>query len=113
MPIYEFLCRDCKQIIEEEHSMKDAPSETICPDCKKTIKRYYGALNFVLKGDGWPSKNIRNGVAAITDNKFEADQIQRKKAGQKTFDKEVPMSDDEFKKRKKNLEDWIDQNDGK
>ncbi len=109
MPIYEFKCHDCKFIQEEQHSMDDAPSETDCMDCGKTIKRFYGGMSFVLKGDGWPSKNIRDGKAAVASNQFEADQIERKRRGQKTFDKEVPMSDEEYKRRRANIERFIDE----
>lgn len=109
MAIYEFKCPDCEFIQEEEHPMAEAPSETKCMDCGKTIKRYYGSMNFVLKGDGWPSKSIRKGESAIADNKFEADQLKRKRNGQRTFDKEVPMSDEEFKRRKKLNERWLEE----
>ncbi|MHA2063670.1 MAG: FmdB family zinc ribbon protein [Candidatus Thorarchaeota archaeon] len=108
MATYEFKCHECQIIFEEEHSMADAPSTSTC-DCGKEMKRYYGGLNFVLKGDGWPSKNIRNGKAATANNTFEADQIERKKRGQKTYDKEIPMSDEEYKRRRKNIERFIDE----
>jgi putative FmdB family regulatory protein len=109
MPIYEFKCNDCKLILEETHTMANAPSETECPDCGKIVPRHYGSLNFALKGDGWPGKNIKNGISATADNKLEADQLDRKKKGQRVFDKEVPMSDEEFKRRKKLTERWIDE----
>ena len=112
MAIYQFKCTECDFIFEKDMPMARASSTHYgaCPNCAELHPpRYYGEVNFILKGDGWPSKNIRGGNSAIADNKFEADQIKRKQTGQKTFDKEVPMSDKEFKKRKKNLEDWIDQ----
>jgi len=108
MPTYEFKCNECQIIFEEEHSMANAPPTSIC-DCGKEMKRYYGGMSFILKGDGWPSKNIRNGKAATASNKFEADQVERKKRGQKTFEKEIPMSDEEYKKRRKNIERFIDE----
>ena len=108
MPTYEFKCNECKIIFEEEHSMADAPSTSTC-DCGKEMKRYYGGMSFILKGDGWPSKNIRNGVAATASDKFEAENIKRKQRGQKSFEKEVPMSDAEYKKRRKNIERFIDE----
>jgi putative FmdB family regulatory protein len=112
MPIYEFKCNDCKLILEETHTMANAPSETECPDCGKTVQRHYGSMNFALKGDGWPGKNIKNGISGTADNQLEGDQIKRKKNGQKIAE-EVPMSDSEFKRRKKLNERWLDENTGK
>ncbi len=110
MPIYEFKCSVCEIIQEEIHSMKDAPSESKCEQCDGVIKRFYGQCNFALKGQGWPSKNIKNGIPAASNNMLEADQMMRKKNGQKTFDKEVPMSDKEFKRRKALNERYFDEN---
>jgi len=118
MPNYEFICRDCKIIIDETHSMKDAPVETICPECNIIIPRYYSSMNFICKGEGWPSKNIRQGRAPVEDKqsrglsaakKLEDVQNARAKAGLNPRDKEVPMTEQEVKRRKQNIHRWIDE----
>ena len=38
MPTYQFICRDCEIILEEDHSMDNAPSTAKCPECEETIK---------------------------------------------------------------------------
>lgn len=110
MAVYEFKCRECDVIIEEEHPMAEAPSETECPKCNKMVERYYGPRSgsFILKGQGWPSKNLRNGKPVLVSNKLEEVEADRIKKGL-PVGKEKPMSDEEFKKKKKNIENWLDQ----
>ena len=56
--IYEYACEECQIIIEESFPMGEAPSFLICNDCRNVCSRYYGAMNFVLKGGGWPGKTL-------------------------------------------------------
>ncbi len=52
MPIYEYLCQDCKQIFEDwqqDHEERDIP----CPVCGGNAKRIISSTSFVLKGGGW------------------------------------------------------------
>lgn len=52
MPIYEYLCQDCKQIFEDwqqDHKERDIP----CPVCGGNAKRIISSTSFVLKGGGW------------------------------------------------------------
>jgi putative FmdB family regulatory protein len=116
MPIYEFKCDDCRVILEKESSMKDAPTELVCIGCKKVLKRYYGSMNFICKGDGWPSKSIRAGKSPVGNKrpgpnpkakKIEDVMNERQKAGMNPG-REKPMSDAEFERRKKLNKDWID-----
>jgi len=108
MALYVFKCNKCSGLFEEEHSMKDAPSNANCPSCSGVCERYYGfAPSVIFKGGGWPSKNIRGGAPAIADNVFEIEDANRKKKGI-PIPKEKPMSDSEFKKRKKANLDWMD-----
>jgi len=112
MAVYEFKCKDCDIIIEEEHSMKEAPSDTKCPDCGKTVGRFYGSMNFVLKGNDWPGKIVKrsqnkNGGKGMTIDEVVKD---RKSKGLDTRAKEKPMSDAEFKRRKELNMKWIEEN---
>mgnify|MGYP003119022579 CR=1 FL=1 len=47
MPIYEYACKECKSVWEEERKMKDAlvPTNKKCPKCdakKGNVYRHFG-----------------------------------------------------------------------
>jgi putative regulatory protein, FmdB family len=53
MPIYEYLCKNCRYQFEEVQKFNDPPLEK-CPDCgKKSVKRQVSISAFHLKGGGW------------------------------------------------------------
>ena len=54
MPIYEYLCTNCKHQFEEFQTMSEEPLK-ICPKCgKETLKRLIGAGSGVIfKGSGF------------------------------------------------------------
>ena len=122
MATYMFKCQECGTIFEEEHSMKDAPSETYCPVCNPDkdpngvmAKRYYGSgsMNFILKGNDWPGKIVKrsgqkNGSKGMTVGEVIEDR-ERKGMGN-TGAKEKPMSDAEFKRRKELNQRWLEEN---
>ena len=118
MPVYEFSCKKCEILVEEVHPMKDAPSEAECPECGETIKRHYGSMNFVLKGEGWPGKNIKAGKPATDTReskglaaakKLEDVMEARQKAGMDPKGKETNISEKEVKRQKENISRWIDE----
>ena len=52
MPIYEYNCRDCKQIFEDwqkDYEERELP----CPVCGGPATRLISSTSFVLKGGGW------------------------------------------------------------
>ena len=51
MPIYDFVCHDCKMYFEKEYSMKNAPSRSRCPECNKLSNRDYQDIAVHFKGD--------------------------------------------------------------
>lgn len=52
MPIYEYLCEQCKHQFEEWQ--KDfAERDAACPVCSGKGKRQISSTTFVLKGSGW------------------------------------------------------------
>jgi predicted nucleic acid-binding Zn ribbon protein len=57
---YEFLCDECELIYEVQASIRDGPPEVICEECEQKCHQNYGC-NFILKGNGWPSKDIHKG----------------------------------------------------
>lgn len=52
MPIYEYQCESCKDVIEAWQSLSDKPMST-CPNCKGTLKKLISVSSFQLKGGGW------------------------------------------------------------
>lgn len=52
MPIYEYSCKECKQIFEDWQ--KDYEEHEIpCPVCGGSASRLISSTSFVLKGGGW------------------------------------------------------------
>ena len=58
MPTYAYTCPNCHASFEKSIPIadRDAPQECICGG---TATKTLTPLNFVLKGDGWPGKNIK------------------------------------------------------
>lgn len=55
MPIYEYVCDDCKE--NQEHIVKNDEVEVKCKKCgKDDLRRLFPTgTNFKLMGRGWPS----------------------------------------------------------
>lgn len=52
MPIYEYSCKDCKQLFEDwqkDYEEREIP----CPVCGGSASRLISSTSFVLKGGGW------------------------------------------------------------
>ncbi|MDA8164723.1 MAG: zinc ribbon domain-containing protein [Desulfobacteraceae bacterium] len=52
MPIYEYECLQCKEVIEAVQKFSDAPMTT-CPHCSGELKKLISSSSFLLKGGGW------------------------------------------------------------
>jgi len=53
VPIYEYECKNCKEIFEVFLGINDPAVET-CPKCNSTdIKKLVSNCSFQLKGSGW------------------------------------------------------------
>lgn len=60
MPLYDFICNNCGNEFVHQYSIAERDTPTNCPSCESgDTKRIISETNFVLKGDGWPGKNIR------------------------------------------------------
>jgi len=51
MPIYEYVCTDCRHEFEEIVGLKDLPPN--CPLCAREVNRKISLTSFRLKGGGW------------------------------------------------------------
>ena len=53
MPIYEYACENCGQVIESFQGINDAPL-TLCEKCgQPSLVKLVSAASFRLKGGGW------------------------------------------------------------
>lgn len=52
MPLYEYLCNQCKQRVEIIQSIKDDPI-TVCPRCGGDVKKLISAPAIQFKGSGF------------------------------------------------------------
>jgi len=60
MPIYEYQCRECGNVIEELQSMNDQPLSR-CPSCEGPVKRLISKrVGLVFKGSGFYVNDYRS-----------------------------------------------------
>ena len=52
MPIHEYQCRKCEEVVERIEGMHDAPMKK-CPSCGGKVDQMISSSAFVLKGTGW------------------------------------------------------------
>lgn len=52
MPIYEYQCQSCGNVVEQWQRMSDAPLET-CEACGGKMSKLISQSSFHLKGSGW------------------------------------------------------------
>lgn len=52
MPIYEYECEKCGNVVEKWQKGYEAEAEP-CPGCSGRLKRLISSNSFVLKGGGW------------------------------------------------------------
>jgi len=60
MPIYEYQCQTCKNIVEAWQSLSDEPL-SVCPECAGEMKKLISASSFHLKGGGWYADGYASG----------------------------------------------------
>ena len=52
MPIYEYQCAACGQVVEKWQKISEAPLTT-CPVCGGDMSKLISSCAFQLKGSGW------------------------------------------------------------
>jgi len=52
MPIYEYECLNCGNMLEVMQKFSDRPLET-CPQCSGRLHKLISQSSFILKGNGW------------------------------------------------------------
>ena len=66
MPIYEYQCAACGQVLEKWQKFSEAPL-AVCPQCGGSLEKIISSCSFHLKGGGWyvsdyGGKNPSNGA---------------------------------------------------
>lgn len=58
--IFEYMCPKCQIVLERNAPIGKAPETVTCPDCNVLCERFYGSMNFILKGPAgsWPGKKL-------------------------------------------------------
>ena len=60
MPIYEYECRSCGQVLDALQKISDPPL-THCPSCGHDgLKKLISAPRFRLKGSGWYETDFKD-----------------------------------------------------
>lgn len=52
MPIYEYQCAACGQVLEKWQKFSEAPL-AVCPQCGGSLEKIISSCAFHLKGGGW------------------------------------------------------------
>ena len=55
MPIYEYLCKTCDEIIVENKSSDKSGEIPLCNTCNQPTKRLYSSIGVSFKGSGFYS----------------------------------------------------------
>jgi putative FmdB family regulatory protein len=63
MPVYEYECQSCKEVVEMWQSLSETPA-TSCPSCPGTLKKIISRSAFHLKGGGWYADGYSDKPAA-------------------------------------------------
>ena len=69
MPIYEYQCAACAQVVERWQKISDAPL-TECAACGGSLHKLISSCAFHLKGSGWYVTDYagKNAAAGAGDN---------------------------------------------
>ncbi len=69
MPIYEYQCAACGQVVERWQKISDAPL-TECAACGGSLHKLISSCAFHLKGSGWYVTDYagKNAAAGASDN---------------------------------------------
>ena len=52
MPLYDYKCTQCNEIISITHSIKDEP-QLACDNCGDKLQKQFGLGGITFKGEGW------------------------------------------------------------
>jgi putative FmdB family regulatory protein len=76
--IYEYQCNHCHTVTELVLEGFDAPKKTHCK-CGNYAKKIISKSSFLLKGPGWPGKELSMGEVLDNEKSRHAEYTRRKK----------------------------------
>jgi len=57
MPIYRFICQECKETFEQRLSVTELDKKIQCPHGHSTVQRVFSPPTVIYKGSGWYIKD--------------------------------------------------------
>jgi putative FmdB family regulatory protein len=96
MPIYEYQCAACGQVVERWQKISDSPL-TECPACGGSLHKIISSCAFHLKGSGWyvtdyAGKNAAAGAGDSGNGAQPAESATESKAADATASETAPAS---------------------
>jgi putative FmdB family regulatory protein len=83
MPIYEYECQKCGNLIEVWQTFSDAPL-TKCEKCKGKLRKMISQNSFHLKGTGWYATDYASKAGTLKNKTKASDEKKNKPAETKT-----------------------------
>ncbi|WP_449244862.1 FmdB family zinc ribbon protein [Desulfobacca acetoxidans] len=77
MPIYEYQCDVCGQVIEEWQKFTDGPLTT-CKHCGGKLSRLISHSSFHLKGGGWYVSDYGHAKPGSAPSSSESSSVEKK-----------------------------------
>lgn len=77
MPVYEFHCSECGLDIERIYDFAQAPAWIRC-ECGRNARKIISNSNFILRGSGWPGKELSMGEVVANEKKRDAEYARQK-----------------------------------
>ncbi len=68
MPVYQYVCKNCAELLEIQQSFSDDPLTT-CPNCGGELRKQFGAVGVVFKGAGFYATDSRGSSSAVSSEK--------------------------------------------
>lgn len=65
MPMYQYQCNDCAELLEVRQSFSDA-ALTECPSCGGHLRKVFGSVGVVFKGSGFYRTDSRSDSSTST-----------------------------------------------
>lgn len=104
MPVYEYECKKCGAIFEEEQRIVDPPLNS-CRLCGGSVERLISKCSFVLKGNGWyitehPSEDRKKAMekGEKTQDKTKSKETPGKIEGKKSQEKPIVKTESKIGK---------------
>jgi putative FmdB family regulatory protein len=89
MPLYEYVCRDCKRKTEVLQRMKERPLR-ICPHCGGKLRKAFSAPAIQFKGSGFYTTDYARGTNAGKSGESPKDGSDSKSSEAKASDSKAP-----------------------